>query len=66
MAKKSSFRPTPRPALPLSGSFASSIVWLDPYGIVWSFALIATAIRQWAFLDWRKNSSFLSPKTILV
>jgi len=71
------FYPTLHAAHPLSGSFSSSIIILDSDGIVQSFVLIATAIRLRGIpsasgssvtrihLDWNKNPSFLSHKTIL-
>jgi len=73
MAKKLSFAPILRATLPLSGSFTSSIIILDPNGIVQSFTIIAKAIRFRVFLAWKQNylreppksvSAFLSPKTI--
>ena len=65
MAKKLSFSPTLRAALPWSRFLHFEYCHTQPDGIVHSFAIIATAIRLWAFLDWKKNPSFLSHKTIL-
>ncbi len=65
MAEKLSFSPTLRASLPWSRFLHFEYCHTQPFGIVHSFTLIATAIRFRAFLGWKKNPAFSSHKTIL-